>query len=171
MPSTSPGRLIAANLPSGTAGTACPSGQTICAPVSCSGSPSAVSAPATAYGRRPLTWTTSGTIEETGCCLQTRTTSRACVTPATAARPCGTCGKIAGENPETAGGKWASFGRGRAAWVRRRARARNFCKLPSPSPRGEKVSAGRCKTASLPSWGIFSPWESGREERRRGKTR
>lgn len=26
-------------------------------------------------------------------------------------------------------------------------------------PRGKKVSAGRCKTASLPSCGIFSPHE------------
>lgn len=154
---TSPNRPPGGNLPSGTAGIACPSGRMTCGQVSCSGSLSAGSAPDRASARRPLTWTMCGTTGETGRCLRTGTTCKVFATPATAARPCGSCGKTGGKIQAVAGGERASFGRGCAAWARRRAWARNFSKFPSPSPRGEKVSAGWRKTASLPSCGIFSP--------------
>lgn len=83
---------------------------------------------------RPLTWTMCGTTGETGCCLQTGTTCKAFATPATAARPCGSCGKTGRKIQAVAGGERASFGRGCAAWARRRAWARNFSKFPSPAP-------------------------------------
>lgn len=109
---TSPNRPPGGNLPSGTAGIACPSGRMTCGQVSCSGSLSAGSAPDRASARRPLTWTMCGTTGETGRCLQTGTTCKAFATPATAARPCGSCGKTGGKIQAVAGGERASFGRG-----------------------------------------------------------
>ena len=135
---TSPNRPPGGNPPSGTAGIACPSGRMTCGQVSCSGSLSAGSVPDRASARRPLTWTMCGTTGETGRCLQTGTTCKAFATPATAARPCGSCGKTGGKIQAVAGGERASFGRGCAVWVRRRAWARNFSKFPSPAPTSKK---------------------------------
>lgn len=135
---TSPNRPPGGNPPSGTAGITCPSGRMTCGQVSCSGSLSAGSVPDRASARRPLTWTMCGTTGETGCCLQTGTICKAFATPATAARPCGSCGKTGGKIQAVAGGERVSFGRGCAAWARRRAWARNFSKFLSPAPTSKK---------------------------------
>lgn len=80
-------------VPSGTAGTACPSGRMISAQTSCFWRRSAGSVPAMASESGLPTWTTSWTTKATGLSSSTGATWRASATPATAARPCGTNGR------------------------------------------------------------------------------
>ncbi len=155
--STPPSRPPGGNLPSGTAGTACPSGRTSYGRNSFCGSRSAGSAPGMGCGRMPRRWTTSGTTEATGRGSPTGTISRACATPATAARPCGNSGKDGGKVRAGVDGEPASFGRRRAAGHAQAGAGEKFYQISFTLPPVEKVLDACEKTAGCPSCRIFSP--------------
>ena len=107
-----------------TAGTACPSGRTICARRSSCGSRSAASAPRgirqviPGTGPGPRWWTTSSLTEGTGASSSTRPTTRACARPATTARRLWRWrrngGKIVGDFAAELARVARTLGRGRA---------------------------------------------------------